>query len=112
MAEVDIGIGKSARVAYDLDAVGIVPSRRTRDPADVSLTWEIDAYRFDVPIVAAPLDAVTSPATAVTVGKLGGLAVLHAEGLWARHADPEPLLAELGGLDDGQAAGRLRELYS
>jgi IMP dehydrogenase len=112
VAEVDIGIGKSARVAYDLDAVGIVPSRRTRDPADVSLTWEIDAYRFDVPIVAAPVDAVTSPATAVTVGKLGGLAVLHAEGLWARHAEPEPLLADLADLDDGQAAGRLRELYA
>jgi IMP dehydrogenase len=107
----EVGIGKSARVAYGLDAVGIVPSRRTRDPADVSLTWEIDAYRFDLPIVAAPTDAVTSPATAVTVGKLGGLAVLHAEGLWVRHADPEPLVAELVELDPAQASRRLRELY-
>lgn len=112
MAEVDIGIGKSARVAYDLAAVGIVPSRRTRDPADVSLAWEIDAYRFEVPIVAAPLDAVTSPATAVTVGKLGGLAVLHAEGLWARHDDPAPLLADLVELEPTEAGRRLRELYA
>lgn len=111
MAEVEIGIGKNARVGYDLAAVGIVPSRRTRDPADVSLAWEIDAYRFDLPIVAAPLDAVSSPRTAMTLGKLGGLAVLHAEGLWTRHDDPLPALAELATLPPPRATSRLRELY-
>ncbi|WP_462185728.1 IMP dehydrogenase, partial [Frankia sp. CcWB2] len=80
MAEIEIGIGKSARTAYGLDAVGIIPSRRTRDPADVSLAWEIDAYRFDLPLVAAPADAVTSPASAIALGRLGGLGVLHIEG--------------------------------
>jgi IMP dehydrogenase len=112
MTEVEIGIGKGARVAYGLDAVGIVPSRRTRDPADVSLAWEIDAYRFDMPVVAAPTDAVTSPAMAVMIGKLGGLAVLHVEGLWTRYAEPEPLLEELSGLDGDAAAFRLREFYA
>ena len=116
MAEVEIGIGKSARVAYGLDAVGIVPSRRTRDPDDVSLSWEIDAYRFELPVVAAATDAVTSPASAATIGRLGGLAVLHMEGLWTRYADPEPLLEELAaiGAEGGPAAAtrRLRELYA
>ena len=111
MAEVEIGIGKSARVGYDLAAVGIVPSRRTRDPADVSLAWQVDAYHFDLPIVAAAVDAVSSPDTAVALGKLGGLGVLHVEGLWTRHDDPLPLLAELAELPAQTATRRLRELY-
>jgi IMP dehydrogenase len=111
LAEVEIGIGKSARVGYDLDAVGIVPSRRTRDPDDVSLGWQVDAYHFDLPIVAAAVDAVTSPDSAMTVGKLGGLGVLHVEGLWTRHEEPLPLVAELAGLPAQEATNRLRELY-
>src|SRR5262249_51904368 len=79
---------------------------------DVSLAWEIDAYRFELPVVAAPADAVASPATAIMIGKLGGLAVLHAEGLWARYAEPEPLLEELTRLDGQAAASRLRQLYA
>ena len=109
---VEIGIGKSGRRAYGFDDIAIVPSRRTRDPEDVSLAWEIDAYRFELPLVAAPMDGVVSPQTAVTIGRLGGLAVLDLEGLWTRWDDPEPLLAELAELPDGEAATRMRELYA
>ncbi|WP_239333010.1 GuaB3 family IMP dehydrogenase-related protein [Frankia sp. CiP3] len=112
MTEVEIGIGKSGRVAFGLDALGIVPSRRTRDPADVSLAWEIDAYRFDLPVVTAPADAVTSPVSAVSVGGLGGLGVVHVEGVWSRHEEPDALLAELATLDADAATRRLRELYA
>ena len=116
MAEVEIGIGKSARIAYGLDAVGIIPSRRTRDPADVSLAWEIDAYRFDLPLVAAPADAVTSPASVIALGRLGGLGVLHIEGLWTRYEEPENHIAELSKIGAAQgpdaATERLRALYS
>jgi IMP dehydrogenase len=112
VADVEIGIGKSARIAYDLDVVGIVPSRRTRDPVDVSLAWEIDAYRFEMPIVAAPADAVTSPSSAVTLGRLGGLGVLHLEGLWTRHDNPQAQLSELATLDPDTATERLRNLYA
>jgi IMP dehydrogenase len=111
VADVEIGIGKTARVGYDLAAVGIVPSRRTRDPADVSLSWQIDAYRFDLPIVAAGADAVTSPDSAIMMGKLGGLGVLHIEGLWTRHDDPAAQLADLATLAPEAATARLRELY-
>ncbi|WP_131748429.1 GuaB3 family IMP dehydrogenase-related protein [Frankia sp. Cppng1_Ct_nod] len=112
MVEVEIGIGKSGRVGFGLDAVGIVPSRRTRDPGDVSLAWEIDAYRFDLPVVTTPADAVTSPATAIAVGGLGGLGVLHVEGMWSRHEEPEPLLEEISTLDGEEASRRLLELYA
>ncbi|GGS23595.1 MULTISPECIES: GuaB3 family IMP dehydrogenase-related protein [Actinokineospora] len=92
---VDIGMGRTARRAFGLDDIEIVPSRRTRSSKDVSTAWQIDAYRFDIPLITHPSDAIVSPRTAVAVGELGGLGVLNAEGLWARHADPDEVLFRL-----------------
>jgi IMP dehydrogenase len=97
---VEIGMGKTARRGYHLDDVAIVPSRRTRDVDDVSTAWQLDAYQFGIPCVAHPSDAIMSPATAIALGRLGGLGVLNAEGLWARYEDPTKLLDELAVLDD------------
>ena len=97
--EIEIGRGKRGRRAYSFDDIAVVPSRRTRDPEEVSVGWQIDAYHFDLPIVAAPMDSVMSPDTAVALGRLGGLGVLDLEGLWTRYDDPTPLLAEIAGLD-------------
>ncbi|MGN6681278.1 MAG: IMP dehydrogenase, partial [Streptosporangiaceae bacterium] len=108
----EIGRGKSGRRAYALDEIGIVPSRRTRRPEDVSIAWQIDAYRFELPLVTAPMDSVVSPATAIAIGKLGGLAVLDIEGVWTRYDDPEPLLAEMATLDDEAATARLQQIYA
>ena len=112
MTTVEIGRGKSGRRAYPLDEIGIVPSRRTRDPEEVSVAWQIDAYRFEMPLVASPMDSVVSPAFAAQLGGLGGLAVLDLEGLWTRFADPEPVLAEIAGLDQETATRRLQEIYA
>src|SRR3954471_409987 len=112
MAEVEIGRGKSGRRAYELDEIGIVPSRRTRDPEEVSVAWQIDAYRFEIPLVVAPMDSVVSPATAIAIGRLGGLAVLDLEGLWTRYEDPGALLAEISSRDDSRSTRRLQELYA
>ena len=95
MTEIEIGRGKRGREAYGFDDIAIVPSRRTRDPQEVSIAWQIDAYRFELPLLAAPMDSVVSPATAVEIGRLGGVGVLNLEGLWTRYEDPEPLLAEI-----------------
>ncbi|MDQ3030342.1 MAG: GuaB3 family IMP dehydrogenase-related protein, partial [Actinomycetota bacterium] len=112
MAEVEIGIGKSGRRAYGFDDIAIVPSRRTRDPEDVSIAWEIDAYRFDLPLVASAMDGVVSPATAIRMGQLGGLGVLNLEGLWTRYDDPEPLLDEIAALPEDRATARMQEIYA
>ncbi|MCU1497750.1 MAG: dehydrogenase family protein [Acidimicrobiales bacterium] len=112
MAEIEIGMGKDGRRAYGLDDVVLVPSRRTRDPEDVDLSWEIDAFRFELPIMAAAMDSVVSPASAVTVGGLGGVGVLALEGLWTRYDDPEAVLAEIAGLADHEATARLQALYA
>ena len=112
MGEIEIGLGKSARRAYRLDEVVIVPSRRTRDPGDVDISWQIDAYCFDIPVLGAFADSVTSPTTAIRIGQLGGVAVLDLEGIWTRHEDPAPALAELASMPAADATRRLRELYA
>jgi IMP dehydrogenase len=111
MAEVEIGIGKTGRRAYGFDDISIVPSRRTRDRADVDISWEIDAFRFDLPLMAAAMDAAVSPRTAVEIGRLGGLAVLNLEGLWTRYDDPTPVYEEIASLPDDRATRRMQEIY-
>ena len=110
--DIEIGRAKRGRRAYSFDDLAIVPSRRTRDPEEVSVAWQIDAYRFDLPIMAAPMDSVMSPQTAVAFGKHGGLGVLDLEGLWTRYDDPSDLLAEVAGLDGPRATARLQEIYA
>ncbi|HEV2891732.1 MAG TPA: GuaB3 family IMP dehydrogenase-related protein [Frankiaceae bacterium] len=112
MTQVEIGVGKSGRRAYGFDDIAIVPSRRTRDPEDVSIAWEIDAYRFELPLLASAMDGVVSPRTAVELGRLGGLGVLNLEGLWTRYDDPEPILAEIAELPDDVATKRMQALYA
>ena len=113
--EIEIGRGKRGRRAYSLDDVAVVPSRRTRDPLDVSVNWQIDAYQFEMPVVAAPMDSAMSPATAIAMGKLGGLGVLNLEGLWTRYEDPQPVLDEIAALSADRSGSavtrRMQELY-
>jgi len=110
--EIEIGLGKKGRLAYSLDDVSIVPSRRTRDPQDVSTSWQVDAYEFDVPVIGAPMDSVTSPATAIAMGKMGALGVLDLEGLWTRYDDPRPLLDEIAELPAERATERIQQIYA
>jgi IMP dehydrogenase len=112
MTEIEIGRAKRARRAYSFDDVAIVPSRRTRDPEEVSVAWQIDAYRFELPVLAAPMDSVMSPETAIAFGRAGGLGVLNLEGLWTRYDDPSPLLEEVAGLQGlDEATKRMQEIY-
>ncbi|MGC0422344.1 GuaB3 family IMP dehydrogenase-related protein [Embleya sp. AB8] len=112
MTEVEIGRGKRGRRAYHFDDVAIVPSRRTRDPEEVSIAWQIDAYRFELPFLTAPMDSVVSPQTAIEVGRMGGLGVLNLEGLWTRYEDPTPLIEEIGSLGEDAATRRMQEIYA
>ena len=89
-----------------------MPSRRTRDPEEVSVSWQIDAYHFDIPVIAAPMDSVTSPQSAIALGRLGGLPVLDLEGLWTRYEDPEPSPRGDRPLDPVKATARMQEIYA
>jgi IMP dehydrogenase len=110
--QIEIGRGKRGRRAYSFDDIAVVPSRRTRDPEEVSVAWQIDAYHFDLPVIAAPMDSVMSPESAIAFGKLGGLPVLDLEGLWTRYDDPTFLLAEIASLDAPSATARLQQIYA
>lgn len=109
--EVDIGIGKTARQAYGFDDIAIVPSRRTRDPDDVDITWQLDGFRFELPMLGSAMDGALSPATATEIGRLGGLGVLNLEGLWTRYEDPESFFQEIGDLPAEKATRRMQEIY-
>jgi IMP dehydrogenase len=112
VAEVEIGIGKSGRRAYGFDDIAIVPSRRTRDPDDIDISWDLDAYHFELPLLASAMDGVVSPRIAAELGRLGGLGVLNLEGLWTRYEDPDPVYAEIASLPDAEATKRMQEIYA
>jgi IMP dehydrogenase len=109
--EIDIGIGKSGRQGFGFDDIAIVPSRRTRDPDDVDISWQLDAFKFSLPMMGSAMDSAISPSTAVQIGRLGGLAVLNLEGLWTRYEDPEPYFEEIAELPSDKATLRMQEIY-
>jgi IMP dehydrogenase len=109
--EIEIGRGKKARRAYGFDDVAIVPSRRTRDPEDVDISWTLGPYRFELPLLGAALDGVVSPQTAGTIGKLGGLAVLNLEGIFCRYEDVDAQLERIADLSREEATREMQEIY-
>ncbi len=110
--EIDIGIGKSGRQAFGFDDIAIVPSRRTRDPDDVDISWQFDAFRFELPMLGSAMDSAISPASAIAIGKLGGLGVLNLEGIWSRYEDPTPYFEEIAELEPEKATRRMQDIYS
>ncbi len=109
--EIEIGRGKKARRAYGFDDIAIVPSRRTRDPDDVDISWKLGPYRFELPLMASAMDGVVSPRTAIEVGRLGGLAVLNLEGIFTRYEDAEEQLERISQLPKGEATREMQLIY-
>jgi IMP dehydrogenase len=109
--EIEIGRGKKARRAYGFDDIAIVPSRRTRDPDDVDISWKLGDYRFELPLLASAMDGVVSPRTAGIIGKLGGLAVLNLEGVFTRYEDAEEQLERIAQLPKEVATREMQEIY-
>jgi IMP dehydrogenase len=109
--ELEIGRGKKARRGYGFDDIAIVPSRRTRDPDDIDITWTLGPYRFELPLLASAMDGVVSPETAATIGRLGGLAVLNLEGIWTRYEDAGEQLARIAAAPPNEATQLMQEIY-
>ena len=111
-SEIEIGRGKRAIRSYSFDEVAVIPARRTRDPEDVSVGWQIDAYHVDTPIMAAPMDSLMSPQTAIEFGRLGGIGVLDLEGLWTRYEDPTSAFEQIREMPDQEVTVGLQRLYA
>ena len=109
--EIEIGRGKRGRRAYGLDDIAIVPSRRTRDPQDVDLSWQLGPHRMEMPLLASAMDGVVSPATAIKIGQLGGLGVLNLEGIQSRYEDPDAELRRIAEYPPEQATRGLQDIY-
>ncbi|MEW6553319.1 MAG: GuaB3 family IMP dehydrogenase-related protein [Actinomycetota bacterium] len=109
--EIEIGLGKAGRRGYGLDDISVVPSRRTRDADDVDITWELGEFRFALPFLASAMDAVVDVEMAITIGKLGGLAVLNLEGLQTRYEDPKPVFEEIASFGKEEATRGMQRLY-
>ena len=109
--EIEIGRGKKGRRAYGFDDIAIVPSRRTRDPDDIDITWTLGNYRFELPLLASAMDGVVSPRTAGEIGRLGGLAVLNLEGVFCRYEDADEQLERISGFDKDQATAEMQRIY-
>src|SRR6476620_11087383 len=110
--EVEIGRGKKGRRAYGFDDIAIVPSRRTRDPDDIDITWTLGPYRFELPLLAAAMDGVVSPTTAGIVGKLGGLAALNLEGIFTRYENADKQLERIVFFFHDQATTEMQRIYA
>ena len=110
--EVEIGIGKTGRRAYGFDEIAVVPSRRTRDPEDIDISWELDAFHFDLPVIGSAMDGVVSPRTAIELGRIGGLGCLNLEGLWTRYEEPDAFFEEIAELSAEKATRRMQEIYA
>jgi IMP dehydrogenase len=110
--ELEIGRGKKGRRGYGFDDIAIVPSRRTRDPDDIDITWTLGPYRFELPLLASAMDGVVSPETAVIIGRLGGLAVLNLEGIWTRYEDASEQLARIAAAPPNEATQLMQEIYA
>jgi IMP dehydrogenase len=110
--DIEIGRSKTARRAYGLDEIAIVPSRRTRDPEDVDISWSLGNLNLDLPCLASALDAAVDPTTAGMIGSLGGLAVLNLEGLQTRYEDPGPVFEEIASLPEHKATRVMQDIYA
>ena len=110
--EIEIGIGKTGRRAYGLDEIAIVPSRRTRDPQDIDISWSLGNLQLDLPCLASAIDAAVDPKTAGIIGRLGGLAVLNLEGIQTRYEDPGPVFEEIASLPETKATRVMQEIYA
>src|ERR687897_772867 len=109
--EIEIGRGKKGRRGFGFDDIAIVPSRRTRDPDDIDITWALGPYRFEIPLLASAMDGVVSPDTAAAIGDLGGLGVLNLEGIWSRYEDADEQLERIAKAPPELATQTMQEIY-
>lgn len=113
--ELEIGRGKTGRRAYGFDDIAIVPSRRTRDPRDIDISWNFTfrgrEYSFSLPVLASAMDGVVDVEFVVAMGKLGGLAVLNLEGIQTRYEDPAPQLDAIASFAKEEATRKMQDIY-
>jgi len=106
-----IGIGRRVRRCYGFDEIALVPGRVTINPEEVDTSWQLGNMRFKVPIIAAAMDGVVDVKFAITMGKLGGLAVLNLEGVQTRYENPDRVLKKIAEASPEEATHLVQDIY-
>ncbi len=107
-----VGIGRKARRSYGFDEVALVPGKLTIDPNDVDTTCELGGIKVQAPIMASSMDGVVDVNFAIQMGKLGGMAVLHLEGISTRYEDPAKAVSKIVNCDPSESTKIIQEVYS
>ncbi len=110
--DIQIGRGKTARRAYGIDEIALVPGNRTLDPNLADTKWQIGGIEREIPIIASAMDGVVDVSMAVRLSKLGALGVLNLEGIQTRYEDPEPILDRIASVGKDEFVSLMQELYA
>ncbi|MEL6472186.1 MAG: GuaB3 family IMP dehydrogenase-related protein [Cyanobacteria bacterium J06623_4] len=110
--DIQIGRGKTARRAYGIDEIALVPGARTLDPQLADTSWEIGGVTREIPIIASAMDGVVDVKMAVELSKLGALGVLNLEGIQTRYDDPNPVLDRIATVGKTEFVPLMQELYA
>ena len=109
---IQIGRGKTARRAYGIDEIALVPGQRTLDPSLADTSWRIGNIEREIPIIASAMDGVVDVRMAVLLSQLGAMGVLNLEGIQTRYADPEPILQRIASVGKDEFVTLMQELYA
>lgn len=103
---------KQLRQSYGFDEVAIVPGDITINPDQIDIDLKVENLTFSIPIIAAAMDGVTDVNLAVLMSRLGGLAVLHLEGVQTRYDNPGEVLAEIARASQSEVTALMQKIYS
>ena len=109
---ITIGRGKTARRAYGIDEIALVPGVRTLDPSLADTRWKLGDIEREIPIIASAMDGVVDSRMAVLLSELGALGVLNLEGIQTRYEDPNPVLDRIASVGKTEFVGLMQELYA
>ncbi|MGB3291377.1 MAG: GuaB3 family IMP dehydrogenase-related protein [Phormidesmis sp.] len=109
---IQIGRGKTARRAYGIDEIALVPGARTLDPQLADTSWQIGGITREIPIIASAMDGVVDVAMAVELSRLGAFGVLNLEGIQTRYEDPNPVLDRIAAVGKTEFVRLMQELYA
>lgn len=110
--DIQIGRGKTARRAYGIDEIALVPGQRTLDPKLAETRWQLGGVEREIPIIASAMDGVVDVGMAVRLSQLGALGVLNLEGIQTRYADPNPVLDRIASVGKSEFVTLMQELYA
>ena len=109
---IQIGRGKTARRAYGIDEIALVPGAKTLDPQLADASWQIGGITREIPIIASAMDGVVDVKMAVELSRLGALGVMNLEGIQTRYEDPEPVLERIASVGKTEFVPLMQALYA